>query len=90
MTTPASVAPSSVGVLEFELRRLREFSETEVQNLHAPVLGDEQVLWLQVAMHDSFFVRRPQSSRNLRPVITDPADRHRSSHDRFPQGLSFQ
>ena len=70
--------------------RLREFRQTEVQNLHVSVLGHEQVLRLQVTVDNSFFMRRRQSPRNLRPVIRDPADRHGIPHDLFPQGSSFQ
>ena len=31
--------------------------QAEVENLDASVFGDEQVFWLEIAMHDAFAVR---------------------------------
>ena len=50
------------GVLAPELRQL---GETEVEDLHAPVGRDEDVLRLQVAMDDALLVRGREAARDL-------------------------
>src|SRR5262249_52851369 len=46
-----------------------EFSKTEIEDLHPPVVRDEQVLRLQVTMDDAFGMRGGQSLGDLPRVI---------------------
>jgi hypothetical protein len=48
---------------------LREFGETEIQNLHAPLAGHENVFGLQVAVNDSLLVGRSQSAGDVLAVV---------------------
>ena len=43
----------------------QQFSETKIGDLHLPFFGDENVLWLDVAVDDSFIVRKLQRCANL-------------------------
>ncbi len=78
-----------------------ELGQAEIEDLHAPVGGDEQVLRLQVAMHDALFVRTRQAVSNLDRVIDGLADREssgrarrttrsRPSREPLAQRLSFE
>src|SRR5262249_17914338 len=49
--------------------RLREFRQPEVQDLHAVIGRDENVLGFQIAMDDAFFMRRRETARDLNRVI---------------------
>src|SRR5262245_23537032 len=53
-------------------------SQPEVEDFHATVLGDEQVLRLQVAMHHALLVRGGKSLRNLQSVLDRPSKRRRT------------
>jgi hypothetical protein len=55
-----------------------EFGQTEVQNLYPPVIGNEQVFGLQVAMDDPLFVRRSETAGDLLGVVGDFAGRQRA------------
>jgi hypothetical protein len=52
--------------------------ETEVKDLDATVVGQEQVLGLEVAMDDSFVVRRPEPLGDLDRALHHPADGKRT------------
>ena len=58
---------------------LRELRETEVENLHAAVVRDEDVLRLQIAMDDALLVRGGEAVRDLHRVSFDEALRTRRS-----------
>ena len=70
--------------------RLRQLRQSEVQNLHPPVLGDEQVLRFQIAMDNAFLMRRGQPARNLHSVINRLAHRQTAPLDLLPQRFAFQ
>ncbi len=53
-----------VGVNYAGLRRA-QFCQSEVENLHAPVFSDKQILRLQVTMHDAFLVCGGESRSDL-------------------------
>jgi hypothetical protein len=69
--------------LQKRVGHLRQLRESEVENLDSSVLGNKQVLRLQVAMHDSFFVRHCQTMRDLHPIIDHPPRRD-AAMDRQP------
>ena len=48
---------------------LRQLRQAEVQNLHPPVFGDEQVLRLQITMDNAFLMCCRQPARDLHSVI---------------------
>ena len=74
----------SVARLRLQLR------QAEVENLHAPVAGDEEVLWLEVAMDDAFGVRRRQTAGDLLRVIKRLAHGQRTVIQLRAQLLAFQ
>jgi hypothetical protein len=63
---------------------LHQLRQPEVQNLHPPVLGDEQVLRLQIAMHDPLLVRRRQPICHLHGIIDSFAQPDSTTLDLFP------
>ena len=48
---------------------MRQLGETEVEDLHAPVLGHKDVLGLQVPVHDALLVRRREPVDDLERVV---------------------
>src|SRR4249920_3095580 len=47
----------------------RELGEAEVENLHAALAGNENILRLQVAVNDSLLVGRSQSAGDVLAVV---------------------
>ena len=58
---------------------LDQFGQAEVENLHPAIFGDEDVLRLEVAMNDSFFVRCRESVGDLHAVVNGFANRQRAA-----------
>ena len=56
---------------------LRELGEPEIENLHAAVAGDEDVLRLQIAVDDPLLVRGGETVRDLDGVLDGLAHRQR-------------
>src|SRR5262249_15785108 len=71
------------------LRRL-EFRQAEVENLDAAILRDEQVLRLQITMHDAFGMGGGQPVGNLLSVVNNNAHRQRAFVQLFAQYFAFQ
>src|SRR6266571_3747373 len=69
---------------------LYELGNAKVQNLHASIFGDEDVLRLQVAMDDPFLVRSRQTMRNLDRIVDRFAFRLRRAAQSFAQRLAFE
>jgi hypothetical protein len=72
------------GLLPLELR------ETEVEDLHPPIGGEEDVLRLEIAMDDPFRVRGGEAVCDLRGDVDRLPPRHRSLHDPPPQRFTFE
>ncbi len=70
--------------------RRHELCQTEIQNLHAPVTSDEQILRLQVTMHDSLLVRCGESVRDLQREVQRFALRKLHAVHTLAQSLAFQ
>ena len=81
----AAVSCRSQGRVEIRLRRfgLRELRESKVQNLHASVVGNENVVGLDVAMDDAALVSRCEPARDLNRVLDGFALAHRSAAGEF-------
>jgi hypothetical protein len=58
-----------VGASDLSFFRRGELGEAEVQYLHPPIPGEEQVLGLQVAMHDPLLVSSLEAHRDLNRVV---------------------
>ena len=69
---------------------LRQFGEAEVENFYAAIFGDEQILGLEVAMDDAFFVGGGESVRDLHGVVESFAQGQRSAAQAVAQGLAFE
>ena len=78
------------GLIHHRFFRLNEFGEAEVENLDATVFGDEQVVGLQVAVDDSFFVRGGESVRDLHSVVDRLAQRQRPAPESLGKRLAFE
>ncbi len=50
---------------------MRQLRQAKIENLDPAISGDEQVLWLEVSMHNSLFVRCRQTMSDLHSVIDD-------------------
>jgi len=70
--------------------RLREFGQTEIQDLHPPVLRHEDVLGLQVAVHDPLLVRRSQTRSDLQGMAKRLSRGESSPGQPGTQRLPFQ
>ena len=70
--------------------RPRQFRQSKIENLYPPIVGDEDIFRLQIAMNDPFVVRRRQALRDLRAVVDDSPHRQRRTAQLCPQGLTLQ
>ena len=66
-----------------------ELRHAEVEDLHQPVTGEEQVLGLEVAVHDAAVVRRRQPPRDLDRVVDRPSRTEWRRRQPFPQRLAL-
>ena len=64
--------------------------QSEVQNFDSPLFCDEQVFWLEVAVRNSFFVRRCQALRDLHSIIYGLARRQAPTSETFSERLALQ
>ena len=63
-----------------------ELREAEIEDLHVPVGGHEEVLRLQIAVQDSLFVGRREAAGDLGHPVERAALRHRAFREEdFPQ-----
>ena len=69
---------------------LRQFGEAEVEDLHAAVVGDEDVLGLQVAVHDALLVRRREAVRDLERVVDRLARRELAAGEDRAERLALE
>ena len=67
-----------------------ELGQAEVEDLHQPVGGDEQVLGLEIAVHDAAAVRRRQAAGDLLGVGQRLAQRQRAVGQRRSQRLAVE
>ena len=64
--------------------------QAEVEDLHLPVAGEEEVVGLEVAMHDAAGVRGGESRRHLRGDLEGLARRQRPGDQALAQGLALE
>ncbi len=67
-----------------------QFGHTEVQDFHASIASEKQVLRLQVAMDDAAVVRRGESLRDLHSVVDGLAFRKGAAPQPLAERLSFE
>ena len=82
------VAVSTRGA--FLCERLCQLGEAEVEDLHVAGARQEQVLGLEIAMHDAFFVCGGQAARDLHRDLHGLAHRQRPARKPVAQRLSFE
>jgi hypothetical protein len=70
--------------------RLSELGEAEVEDLHAAVLRDEEVLGLEVSVDDPLLVRRRETLRDLQGVVDRLALREAATRELRAEVLSLQ
>ncbi len=75
---------AAFGATSVRVERRLELGQAEVQDLHPPVPGHEQVLGLQVPVNDALLVGRGQAVRDLNCVVDGFARGERTS----PQALA--
>src|SRR5215469_9852452 len=85
-----SVVTDSGGIFKRALPRLSQLGQAEVQDLDLAIVGDEQILWLQIAMDDSSFVRGREPTCDLLSVLNRLSCRNAPALDVFAQGLTLQ
>ena len=66
------------------------FCQAEIQNFYPAVFGEKDVVRLQVAVNDAFFVRGRQSLRNFNGVFCDLALGQRPGIHFFAESEPFQ
>ena len=85
---PCSVCGGRVGLV---CRLRRGFGrEAEVEQLDLAVTGDEDVLRLEIAMHDAAIVRGGEAAADLHGVIEDRRQRERRRPNARAERLSFE
>ena len=67
--TPGSVDEARIATAPIGGRRRFLLGKAEVENLHPSVARDEDVLGLQIAVHDAALVRGGQPARDLNRVV---------------------
>src|SRR6266540_1086300 len=90
--TMASRAGGTFGAIDVR-RILGELGQAEVEDLHPSVGGDEEVLGLQVAVHDPLLVRHGERRGDLDGVVDRLPQRQRRRHhvaDGVAQRLPFE
>ncbi len=70
--------------------RLHQLGEAEVEDLNASIFGDEQIVGLQIAVDDAFFVRGGKAASDLHAIVNSFAEGQGTAADRLGQGLTFQ
>ena len=68
--------------------RLRQLGQAEVEDLHAAVVGDEEVLGLEVAMDDAVVVRGGEAVGDLDGVVDGLAHRQRDRRSSRSRSVS--
>src|SRR5262249_33929601 len=68
----------------------RELRQTEIEDLHPPVLRHEKVLGLQIPVHDPALVGGGETECDLRGVVDTLPDWERRAANALAQGLPFQ
>src|SRR6266498_790929 len=75
----------------YDLVALRlQLGQSEVEYLEAAIVSDEQVLRLEITMHDGFFVCGGETQRDLLRVIKCFARRKCAITKKFSQFLAFE
>ena len=69
---------------------LRQLRQAEVEDLDPPVFRDEEVLGLQIAMHDSLLVCRAEAVGDLKRVVDGLLRREAASCQSRAQRLAFE
>ena len=77
-TSPPPVSGGRSGRAGLLATRPRQLGDAEIENLHAPVGRDEQVVGLQVAVDDALVVRGGEPVGNLTRVVDGFAWRQRA------------
>ncbi len=92
MTTPGSVAAGAVGRFGglAPLFGVRQLGEAEVEDLHPAVVGDEDVLGLQVPVDDPLLVRGGEAVGDLERVVDRLALRELAAGEDRAQRLAFE
>ena len=67
-----------------------QFGQAKVENLDPTVPGDEDVLWLEIAMNDSAFVRCGEPVRDLEGQVDHLANRDRAAIHSPAKRLAFE
>ena len=69
---------------------LHQFRQSEIEDLHPAVAGEENIRRLQIAVDDSLLVRRGHSARHLRRDLERFAHRNRALLHALAQRLAFE
>ena len=72
------------------LLRVRQLRQAEVEDLHAAVVRDEDVLGLEVAVDDPLLVRGGEAVGDLERVVDRAARREPAAREDRAQGLPFE
>ena len=72
------------------VRLVHQLGQAKIQNLDAPVFGDENVLRLQVTVDDALLVRRRQAVGDLYAIFNCFALRERSAVENRSQSFALE
>src|ERR1700723_1515166 len=70
--------------------RTRQFGQSEIQHLHRSALGQKNICRLDVAMDNTFRVRRIERIRQLNPPIQQPVHARRAHIQLMKERLALQ
>src|SRR5258705_13617949 len=70
--------------------RLRQLCQTKVEYLHPAIFGEEDVVWLQIAVNDALLVCGREALGNLQRIVHYPALSQRCAPDALTQCFTVE
>src|SRR5215472_6251291 len=67
-----------------------QLGQAEIENLQASVVGDKEILWFEIAVHDPFFMCGSQAVRDLQGEIDRLARWQGRATDTLSQRLALE
>src|SRR5262249_4229961 len=83
-------ARGNAGLGKVAISGARELGQPKVEDLHAPVVGDEQIIRFEIAMDDPLFMSCGQAMNYLQGIIDSLALWHDGAAHALAQALALK